>query len=223
MDQPSAADPGAVLSQPTRARLFALVTELKRPVGTLELAQELGLHPNGVRVHLERMERAGLLVRAQTRQGRGRPRDAWTVAPDARPSGAPPSAYADLGRWLARATAPDPGRLREIEAAGREIGQELAPSDSAVGATETLHMTLAALGFAPRQERTGEARVKFCLDNCPYRDAARDHQEIVCTLHLGITRGLLDVLDPDATLAAFVPHDPDTAGCVIEVTGAGHG
>ena len=39
-------------------------------------------------------------------------------------------------------------------------------------------------------------------------------------LHRGITRGLLDVLEPGAKLAAFVPHDPDRAGCEIELRGA---
>jgi hypothetical protein len=33
----------------------------------------------------------------------------------------------------------------------------------------------------------------------------------------GITKGLLDVLDPRARLTAFVPRDPDEAGCVIEI------
>jgi hypothetical protein len=34
----------------------------------------------------------------------------------------------------------------------------------------------------------------------------------------GLSRGLLDVLDPHAKLAGFVPHDPDKAGCLIELS-----
>ena len=45
--------PGDPLAQPARARLFALLAELRRPAGTEELARRLDLHPNGVRVHLE--------------------------------------------------------------------------------------------------------------------------------------------------------------------------
>jgi hypothetical protein len=41
----------------------------------------------------------------------------------------------------------------------------------------------------------------------------------VCTLHRGITRGLLDAIAPDTKLAGFVPLDPDTAGCLIELRG----
>jgi predicted ArsR family transcriptional regulator len=60
-----------------------------------------------------------------------------------------------------------------------------------------------------------------CLGNCPYRDAARESRQVVCTLHRGMTRGLLDVLEPEATLAGFVARDPDTAGCEIELGAAG--
>lgn len=47
-----------VLGQPSRRALFELLVELKRPAGTAELARRMSLHPNGVRLHLERMELA---------------------------------------------------------------------------------------------------------------------------------------------------------------------
>jgi predicted ArsR family transcriptional regulator len=68
-------------------------------------------------------------------------------------------------------------------------------------------------------ERRKDDRVSVCLDNCPYRDAVRENQPAICALHKGITRGLLDVLEPQAKLTAFVPHDPDRAGCLIELRG----
>ena len=64
-----------------------------------------------------------------------------------------------------------------------------------------------------------KARVAFRLGNCPYRDAVRENQPVVCALHRGLTRGLLDQLAPAARLASFVPKDPDRAGCLIEVEG----
>jgi|SRR5665213_2727083 len=126
MDAPLLITADGVLSQPTRARLFAMLGELSRPAGTVELADRLDLHPNGVRIHLERLEQAGLVVRGRAPQPRGRPRDVWAIAPDARPAGGPPRAYAALGRWLGRAIPARPGRLREVLTAGREIGRELA-------------------------------------------------------------------------------------------------
>jgi hypothetical protein len=41
----------------------------------------------------------------------------------------------------------------------------------------------------------------------------------VCSLHQGITFGLLERLDLRATLSGFIAKDPDTAGCLIAVDG----
>ena len=68
MDLP--AWPDDALAQPTRARLFGLLAQLRRPAGTEELAARLDLHPNGVRVHLERLREAGMVARERTRQAR---------------------------------------------------------------------------------------------------------------------------------------------------------
>lgn len=227
MDLPLELEPDDVLAQPTRARLFALLCELRRPGETVELAERLRLHPNGVRVHLERMEGAGLVVRERTPQARGRPRDAWTIAPGARPGGHAPHAYADLGRWLARAIPSRPRMLRDVQAAGREIGRELAPREEPIDGSDALQSALTALGFEPRLTHHDNGRTRLCLGNCPYREAVAANQAVICSLHRGITIGLLDVLDRDATLTEFVPHDPDAAGCTIEIShpaaGAMHG
>lgn len=220
IDLPVIADPDDALSQPTRARLFALLSELRRPAGTVELAERLELHPNGVRVHLERLEQEGLVERTSVRQQRGRPRDAWTIAPEAQPGGKAPHAYHDLGRWLARALRNRGGGLRGIEGTGREIGRELAPQ-GAEQDPDALKTTLTALGFQPTVESGAGDRTAICLGNCPFRDAVRENQPAICALHRGITRGLLDELAPQAKLTGFVPHDPDRAGCRIELRGLG--
>lgn len=217
MDLPT--QPDGALAQPTRARLFGVLSELRRPAGTDELAERLSLHPNGVRIHLDRLLEAGLVLRGRTRQARGRPRDMWTIAPDARPGGERPTAYEDLGRWLARAMPAGKAGLRAVEATGREIGRELAPSDSGQSSEEQMHATLVSLGFAPQREVADEGVLTYKLCNCPFREAVSENQEAICTLHRGITRGLLDTLAPDTKLAAFVPREPHTAGCLIELRG----
>ncbi len=218
MDSPLAVVPDDVLAQRTRARLFALLVELKRPAGTVELAERLELHPNGIRIHLERMEQAGLVQRAQVRQQRGRPPDEWRIARDARPGGGAPRAYQDLGRWLARALRAGARGTKSIEATGRQVGRELAPA-SAPASPEAFETTLTALGFQPTIESRARDRTTFCLGNCPYRDAVNENPPAICALHKGITRGLLDGIAPDAKLTAFIPHDPDRAGCKIEIRG----
>jgi predicted ArsR family transcriptional regulator len=206
---------GDLLALPVRLRLVTVLTELLRPATTQELADRIGRHPNTVRLQLERLAEAGLLERRTVLQTRGRPRHEWAIAADARPGGDAPQAYARLAAWLARALTRPPG-LAEVEQVGREVGQELAPSRGRpVG--DAMQDALAALGFAPRRERPAEGRHRYVLRNCPYRDAVRANQPAVCALHRGVTGGLLESVDPGATLAGFVPKDPDAAGCLIEV------
>jgi predicted ArsR family transcriptional regulator len=217
MDLPTArAD---VLAQPTRARLFALLEELARPAGTDELARTLGLHVNGVRTHLERLQEAGLVERERERRGRGRPRDSWSIRADANPGGEPPGGYVDLGRWLTRALSGRRTGVRDAEATGREIGRELARGEAPGSVEELLYARLVAMGFQPARRLQPGRRLTYELANCPYRDAVREDQAVVCGLHRGLTRGLLDGLSPQTELTAFVPKDPYAAGCLIELHG----
>lgn len=217
MDLPVKTDDA--LGQPTRARLFDLLGELKRPAGTQELAERLDLHPNGVRLHLERMREAGLVVRERSKQARGRPRDMWLIAPDASPGGDPPTAYADLGRWLARAIEPGDTTLERLERTGRQIGRTLAPDGGSASTEEKLRASFVALGFQPHRCDSGDGELAYRLCDCPYRDAVSERQEVVCMLHRGLTHGLLDELAPGAELTGFVPRDPYEAGCLVKVRG----
>lgn len=214
MDLPfSPEDP---LSKPTRAQIFSFLVDKRASVGTEEVAAHFGLHPNGVRRHLERLEEGGFVTRGQVRGGQGRPRDSWAISPEAHPGGQRPRAYADLAGWLARSIPVNRTRLREVEREGREIGAGLAtePTEDPV---DGFRQALAALGFQPRLEQNPDGGFTCTLRNCPYRDAVRANQEVVCSLHRGITAGLLSQLDPEAELVGFEPRDPERAGCVVEV------
>ena len=208
-----------MLAQPTRRRLFALLSDLGGSASTDELAERLALHPNGVRTHLQRMRDAGLVLHRRVPRPRGRPRDEWAIAPTARPGGDPPHAYGSLARWLARTILATPARLREVEATGRQIGHELASGGAAAAPEQAIGDLLAALGFQPQLDPQPQGRLSCRLGNCPYRDSVRVNQDVICTLHRGLTRGLLDQLAPTATLTRFVPHDPERAGCEIGIEG----
>lgn len=208
----------AVMAQPTRARLFMVLRELGRQATTAELARRLGLHPNGVRLHLERMADAGVLTRGSEVPPRGRPRDLWGLEPAFR-DGDPPSAYADLGRWLTLAMPAGMEGVRLAELGGERVGRDLAERVDGGDPVDRVRAAFALLGFQPRAEEPGggERDVTFTLCNCPYRDAVRERPQIVCGLHRGMTSGLLEMLAPHLMVGAFVPKDPDGAGCVIRL------
>jgi predicted ArsR family transcriptional regulator len=205
-----------LLVQATRRRLFILLGEIG-PASTDTLAERLGLHPNGVRIQLRRMLDAGLVVRRRVAGPRGRPRDEWIVSPDARLGDDSPQAYAALARWLARAIPATPRRLAEVEATGRDIGRELAAP--AATPQQAMADLMTALGFQPDIDDQSPDRLSCTLRNCPYRESVRENQPVVCGLHRGLVRGLLDKVAPHARLDRFVPHDPDRAGCEVEIAG----
>jgi predicted ArsR family transcriptional regulator len=216
VDIPTTA-PGDVLAQPVRVQLVKILSELLRPATTQELAERVGRHPNSVRLQLERLAESGLLERRTVAQARGRPRHEWAISPEARPGGNGPVAHGRLAAWLAHALSRPPG-LAEIERVGREAGRELAPPGGRP-TDRAMQDALAALGFAPRPEPTGPAQLRYVLANCPYRDAVRQNQAAVCTLHRGLTKGLLERIQPSARLADFVAKDPYAAGCLIALDG----
>lgn len=206
------------LLQPTRRRLFTLLAELGRPMSTADLAARLELHPNGVRRQLGTLRDAGLVVHRRVRRSQGRPHDEWAIAPGASPGGEAPTGYRALAVWLARVMPVTRDRLREVEATGREIGRDLG-ADGSKPASEAIGDALAALGFQPEIEGPADGHLACRLGNCPYRDSVRENREVVCTLHRGVMRGILDRVSPDAVLTKFVPKDPETAGCEIEIEG----
>lgn len=106
---------------------YALFSELGRgeaPLSTMELAGRLGLHPNTVRLHLERLRAAGLVRSAtDSRGGVGRPQLLWSVVPDAPSFGFEPDGFRVLAHLLAdalAASAPSPAALRAV---GRRAGE----------------------------------------------------------------------------------------------------
>lgn len=199
-----------------RARIFGALQALKRWARVEELASNLAVHPNSVRVHLAVLEDAGLVTRKSVPGGTGRPHFEWSVAAGTLVSAPSQSAYGDLARWLARALETSLSQQR-MEAIGREIGREVAPQRAGEQSlAETLEITFASMGFQPRLTVT-KAELAYTLGRCPYLDAATEQPDIVCPLHKGITEGLLDALDPEASLERFVPMDPQTAGCLVAV------
>lgn len=205
---------------PTEARLVALIRAAESPLDTATIAGLIGRHPNGVRLQLQRLERAGVVSCEHSSGEVGRPRALWRLTPRAIAEADLPHTGWALARSLARTIPATPARLREVEQAGTEMGRELAgrlgPAAHA-GVRETFGDALAALGFEPRRSDDG-VRARYELTTCPYADAVRENPAVVCTLHRGIVLGVLESITPDAKVTAFEPKDPDVAGCIVEVT-----
>jgi predicted ArsR family transcriptional regulator len=198
---------------------YAIYLELARsplPLSTSDIADILDLHVNTVRPHLERMRDVGLLeVATDARGGVGRPQHLYSLAPEAPSLGLEPSPLPTLARALLTAAhqaglAPD-----EMIEAGREEGERVACAWAAdTSALEALIVEQARLGFDPEVvDLDAGAVVGFA--NCPYRQMAEQHPDLVCSLHRGLVEGLVDGLG-DAEVTEF--HSlVDRTPCQVEL------
>jgi predicted ArsR family transcriptional regulator len=108
----------------------------------------------------------------------------------------------------------------QVEEFGRRQASRLATSPD--GRTALLDL-LTTLGFSPR-ETSGvtagrEGRLEVVLGRCPFERAVRaDGGRLVCVLHRGLSRGLVE-MSPTGRLSAFDIQPPERAGCRIAAEG----
>jgi predicted ArsR family transcriptional regulator len=222
----------------------AVLEALRVNAGLLDvqaIAEQVGLHPNTVRSHLDQLGEAGLVEsEVQERKTPGRPRllfrATWT-----RGAGAEGS-YKVLAEVLAsgiRDGEPAPGAL--AAEAGRRWGQRLERQGGASAdkldsghALDRLVALLDDVGFAPQLSKatgattaigataataaTAKATV-IELHQCPFYDIAREHTDVVCAVHLGLIQGALDQMQaPPATVGLEPFVRPDL--CLVRITSA---
>src|SRR5205823_5641488 len=94
------------LGDNTRYAIYLELARAQAPRSTSDIAETLGLHPNTVRPHLERMRDVGLLdVEVDNRGSVGRPQHRYSLAADAPSLGFEPPAFPLLARLLAQIAA----------------------------------------------------------------------------------------------------------------------
>jgi predicted ArsR family transcriptional regulator len=89
---------------------------------------------------------------------------------------------------------PEPGPAAQSagEAWGRYLAERPAPGqrvDAAEG-LRRLSSVLTEVGFEP-DPVDGSDRPVIPLRHCPFREVAEQHRQVVCSLHLGLMRGVL--------------------------------
>src|SRR5262249_6770676 len=73
-----------VLADRSRYAIYQEVTRAQEPLSTIEIADRLDLHPNTVRLHLEKLREIGLVTVSTDPHGSvGRPQHRWATGPHA--------------------------------------------------------------------------------------------------------------------------------------------
>ena len=178
------------LGDNTRYAIYEELVRAATPLSTGEVATALGLHPNTIRPHLERMRDAGLLtVQVDSRGSVGRPQHRYAVSAEAPSLGIEPPAYPLLAGLLANVAAagqPDAGTVASVGARhGRVMAQGSSPQASC---GEGLNVALQELGFSPAASKDSRT-MSIRFTECPYRRMAESFPDLVCQLHRGIVEG----------------------------------
>lgn len=212
-----------------RADVLDLLRAARSPVRVREIADRTGLHPNTARFHLDALVGAGLATRAtQARSAPGRPSMAYQAVEGGAPGRREYRLLAEMLASLVAGVLPEPGEA--AAEAGREWGRYITERPApfqrmdACGAVEGLAATLQELGFAPEAVADGAdgadgAGYQLRLRQCPFREVAEVHQEVVCQLHLGLMQGALDQMRAPVAVDRLQPF-AEASVCVAYLAGS---
>jgi predicted ArsR family transcriptional regulator len=193
----------AALASPSRRQVLDVLRDSPTPLDAGAVAAQLGLHLTTARFHLDQLAAAGLAHRrAGAEKRRGRPRMLYSPAGPLHDE----DSREQLIRVLATALAGQDDHTASAVRAGRRWAASLVPA--AESPVAGLVEVLERLGFDPDPD-PDESQI--LLRSCPFRDAAREHPEVVCAVHRGLVEQLLDRTAPHAQLLPFV--EPEL--CVV--------
>jgi predicted ArsR family transcriptional regulator len=194
----------AALASASRRQVLNALLASSEPLDAAAVAERLGQHVTTARFHLDQLAAAGLVQRrVGAEKRRGRPRLLYAPAGVVRDE----DAREQLIQVLAAALAREDDAESDASRAGRRWAEtfELPDQDDPVpGLVEVFER----LGFEPETDADADS---IRLRACPFRDAAREHPEVVCAVHRGLIEQLLAGTAPDARLIPFV--EPEL--CVV--------
>lgn len=209
---------------PARARMLALLQDAGQAMTSTEVAERLAMHPNSARFHLEKLADDGIVDRErESRSAPGRPRLLYRVA-----DAAPPAhrSYRLLSEILTHALIgqhPEPARA--ATEAGRAWGTTLAPPPSPqrlgdpAEAIDALVASMDLVGFDSHVVAEHES-LRVEVSHCPFLEVAAQGHEVVCSVHLGLMRGVLEQVGGVVDVASLEPW-VEPSRCVAHLSTGG--
>lgn len=197
----------AALASSARRQVLVALRDSPVPLDAAGVADILGLHVTTARFHLDHLVDAGLAQRASAgEKRRGRPRILYSPVAESRTEDAREQLLNLLVTTLAGER---DGRDEAVRAGHRWAAGFPAPTQSSSDPSRRLLAVLDRLGFDPQVDRND-----IQLRACPFREAARNHPEVVCSIHRGLVEQLSETT---VTLLPFV--EPEL--CLVRLESEG--
>lgn len=223
----------------SRGRVLHTLRTADRPLPSSEIASAVGLSNTAVRFHLGKLVADGF-VRTGT-EGRarpGRPCVTYRAVPAEAVDGArayrllagvlaaqlsragDPAISVEAGRRWAVETLTDPTvwSRHDLRDPAEEEAEAAAIADrplSEAGVARVMAL-LGDGGFEPRLSPGGRA---IELHRCPFLELAAERAEVVCAVHLGFVRGVLERLG-EAAAVRLTPVVDGSAPCLVHLAPA---
>lgn len=192
-------DVAKALGEETRFAIFKRIADAQDPLTVKDLVAQLGMHHSAIRIHLNKLEEAGLIVsRKKHKKGVvGRPQLAFLPSPHALSITLPPRNYEFLARLTMDMLAAN-GATEDLEQFGygwgrayvRERGRCVDGPLPLLDAVDVLHDELIKMGSSARIVPV-DGGCDMIDGNCVFGELAPNYDGAVCHLHQAVMRGML--------------------------------
>lgn len=196
-----------VLSDPTRFQIYNYIVNNHKEVTVQEIANNFDIHPNVARLHLSKLEDVNMLVSDTKKTGRGgRPSRLYSISNEVIKLNFPFRDY-ELLSTITLETMVKLGETgkQALYKVGKQYGiksveQNIERNINAKELTfeeklDILTAVTQSAGFYPEIEvGNDKSNIFIHLYNCPFKEVAFDHQEVVCTMHKRFLQGMFESL-----------------------------
>jgi len=202
----------AVLADGTRYSIYRSIVERpQEQVTVADVAERFGLHPNVARMHLGKLEHAGLLATALRKDGSGgRPARLYRLSDTVSSLSLPPRRYDVLADLALRALA-EAGDLERVAAVCRAAGADAAvtyaddhPDYRRGGRDELVNAIVEVgeeVGMLPQVSWDGDV-LALDLRNCIFKELSSAQPDLVCVMHRAFLEGFVERLAAAGSAAA---------------------
>lgn len=203
----------SVFSDPTRYNIYQYLLENRhKPVTVLEVAKQFGIHPNVARIHLTKLEEIQVVASDFERTGKGgRPSRIYQITDKVIELNFPHRDYKLLSR-VAIETLLNMGEVGKhaLYEMGQNYGQRIIeklnpPINKQELSKEQkislLEETSKILGMYPKfTYLPHKKQIHFEINNCPFKEVAKEHQATVCRMHYAFIKGMFKAVFNDIEL-----------------------